>query len=127
LSLLDRVGEVCQDEFVSALDAGEDNLFEHLDDQVVEIAKVVLARANLLINFASNLSVSLRLFLDQLEDVQLLKALGGLEGSDDFLALLVGGIGATGSNEEDSWLDEGAQLLEGLFEVLFRVNAAQVG
>jgi hypothetical protein len=94
---------------------------------VVEIAELVFARANLKVNLTSNLGVSLRLLLDQFKDVQLPKALGSLKGSDDLRALLVGGIRATGSNEEDSWLNEGAQLLESLFEVLFGVNAPQVG
>ena len=85
---------------------------------MVQVPLVVLSCADLLIDFVSNLSVSLSLLLDQLEDVQLLEALGRFELFNDLSAFLVGVVTAARSDEKDSWLDAGTELRESLVKIL---------
>ena len=56
---------------------------------MVQVALVVLTRADLFIDLVSDLGVSLRLLFDQLKDVQLLEALSRLELFNDLATLLI--------------------------------------
>lgn len=56
---------------------------------MVQVALVVLTRADLLIDLVSDLGVSLRLLFDQLKDVQLLEALSCLELLNDLATFLI--------------------------------------
>ena len=92
---------------------------------MVQVSLVVLSCADLLIDFVSDLCVSLSLLLDQLEDVQLLEALGRFELFDDLSAFLVGVVTAARSDEKDSWLDAVTELRESLVKVLLGVDLLQ--
>ena len=116
--MLDRVWEVSQDVLGVAFDAGEDDFLEHLDNKMVQVALVILACADLLIDLVSNFGVSLCLLLDQLEDVQLLESLSRLELFDDLATLLIGITVSTWSDEKNGWLYAVAELGESLIEVL---------
>lgn len=124
--MLDRVREVSEDKLGAILDSGVDDSLKHLDDKVVKVALIVFAGADLLVNLATNLCVSLSLLLNESEDVELDEALGLLEGADDFGTVVEGIHGTTRSDKEHSWLDEAAQLLERLVKVLLSVDAAEV-
>ena len=71
--------------------------------------------------------MSLLFLLNQIEDIELLEVLCGLELVDDSF-LNLGGIGGSAmSDEQDSRLDEAAELLEGLVKVLLSVDNPEVG
>lgn len=127
LSLLDVVREVRENELVAALNSGVDDLLQHPNDKIVEIASGVFASTDLLINFATDFGVSLLFLLNQVEDIELLEVLCGLEFVDNSF-LNLGGIGRTAmSDEQDSRLDKAAELLEGLVKVLLSVDDSEVG
>lgn len=71
--------------------------------------------------------MSLLLLLNQIEDIELLEVLGGLELVDNSLLDLSGIGGSAMSDEQDSRLNKAAKLLEGLVEVLLRVDNSEVG
>lgn len=94
---------------------------------MVKVAMSVLASTDLFVDLTANIRTTLSLLLDEHEDVELFEALSSLELFHDHV-LLVEGVGATtGSNEQDGWLNKGADLFEGLVEVLLSADAAQVG
>ena len=71
--------------------------------------------------------MSLLFLLNQIEDIELLEVLCGLELIDNSF-LNLGGIGGSAmSDEQDSRLDEAAELLEGLVKVLLSVDNSEVG
>ena len=71
--------------------------------------------------------MSLLFFLNQIEDIQLLEVLCGLELVDNSF-LNLGGIGRSAmSDEQDSRLNEAAELLEGLVKVLLSVDNSEIG
>ena len=85
---------------------------------MVQVALVILTRADLLIDLVSDFGVSLRLLFDKLEDVQFLEALSRLELFDDLATLLVGITVSAWSDKKDGRFDACAELREGLVEVL---------
>ena len=105
LNLLDSVGEFSQDEFVISFNARVDDSLEHFDDEMVQIALVILAGADLLVDLAADVGVTFGLFLDKREHVEFLEALGLLQLINDQSLLLVRVIIATGSDEEESRLN----------------------
>ena len=126
LGLLDVVREIRENELVTTLNSRVDDLLQHPNDEIVEIASSVLARADLFVNFAANFGVSLLLLLDQVEHVEFLEVLRGLELVDD-LFLDLGGVGrAAMSHKQDSGFDKAAELLEGLVKVLLGVDDSEV-
>ena len=126
LGLLYVVREIGENELVTALNSRVDDLLQHPNDEIVEIAPRVLASADLFVNFAANFGVSLLLLLNQVEHVELLEVLRGLELVDD-LFLDLGGIGRSAvSDKQDSGLDKAAELLEGLVKVLLGVDDSEV-
>ena len=127
VGLSDGLWELGKNELVTALNAREDDLLQHLNDEVVKVTLVVLAGADLLVDGAANLSVALHLLLEEREDVKLLVILVGLEGVDDLGADLIGVLDTTSSHEEDGGLNERADLLESLLEVLLSVDTTEVG
>ena len=93
---------------------------------MIQVALVVLTRANLLIDFIADFSVSLGLLFDQLKDVQLLETLSRLELINDLAAFLVWIAIATRSNKKDGRFDSRAELSKCLLEVLFRANLPHI-
>ena len=120
--MLDGLGEVGEDELITAFDAGVDDLLEHLNDAIVDR----LASFSLLFDHAANLGVSLSFFLNKGEDAELLEALGARKLCNDGLLGALGVIGTAGSDEQDGGLDVAAQLLERLVKVLLGVDASEV-
>ena len=108
LGLLDRVWEVNKNELGARLDARVDVLLEHLDNEVVQVSLVVFAGADLLVNLFADLGVTLSLFLDEFEDLELLEALGLLQLSDDFTLGSVSVLVAARSHKENRWLNVAA-------------------
>ena len=71
--------------------------------------------------------MSLLFLLNQVEDIELLEVLCGLELVDNSF-LNFGGIGGSAmSDEQDTRLDEAAELLESLVKVLLSVDNSEVG
>ena len=93
---------------------------------MVQVALVVLTRADLLIDLVSDLGVALRLLFDQLKDVQLLEALSRLELLDNLATLLIGIAVSAWSDKKNGWFDACAELGEGLVEVLLGADLLHV-
>lgn len=94
---------------------------------MVEITLVVLAGADLLVDLAANLSVSLSLLLDKGKDVELSEALRCLELIHNLKALFEGVGAATSTHKQDGGLDKLAQLLTCLIKVLLGIDLAKLG
>ena len=72
---------------------------------MVQVALVILTRADLLIDLVSDFSVSLRLLFDKLENVQFLETLSRLELFDDLATLLVRITVSAWSDKKDGRFD----------------------
>ena len=73
---------------------------------MIQIALVVFTGTDLLVDFASNLSVALCLLLDQSKDIQLFKVLCLLELLNDLIALVKSIWAATRAHQKNSWFDK---------------------
>lgn len=94
---------------------------------MVQIALIVLACADLLIDLSANLGMPLGLLLDKLEDIELLEVLCLLQLLNDLATLLVRVVTATRPDQKDRGLNTVAKLTEGLIEVLLRAHTLDIG
>lgn len=94
---------------------------------MIQIALIIFTGTDLLVDFLTNLSVSLSLFFDEREHIQFYKTLVSFELFNDLALLFVRIFTATGSDEENSGFDIRAELLESLLEDLLAVHKFHVG
>ena len=79
---------------------------------MVQVALIVLACADLLVDLSANLSVPLGFLLDELEDVELLEFLSFLQFLNDLATLFVRVVTATWPDQKNRRLNIVANLCE---------------